>query len=278
MEVQAPSRDHTSENFPVASWLLPKESRPHVIAFYRFARAADDIADGTEGTVTEKCDRLDRMLGVLDGAEPANGQEQAAARLVESLAQTGVTDQYARHVLQAFRRDAENPRCRTWSDLMLYCRFSAAPVGRFLIDTTGEDAAAYPASDALCAALQVLNHLQDCGDDRRNIDRVYIPTDWLASEGASVNDLDGDRASPALRQVLDRCLDGVDVLLTQAAPLSGLLGHSRLRYDAAVIYEIAGRLTTRLRREDPLAGRVSLGKAERAVCLARGLVRGLRHR
>ncbi|MEM7121235.1 MAG: squalene synthase HpnC [Pseudomonadota bacterium] len=278
MEVQAPSRDHTSENFPVASWLLPKESRPHVMAFYRFARAADDIADGTGGTDVEKCTRLDRMLAVLDGAEPADGPEQAAAQLVESLAQTGVTDQYARHVLQAFRRDAENPRCRTWSDLMLYCRYSAAPVGRFLIDTTGEDAAAYPASDALCAALQVLNHLQDCGDDRRRIDRVYIPTDWLAAEGASVEDLESDRASPALRKVLDRCLDGVDVLLAQATPLSGLLGHSRLRYDAAVIHAIACRLRNRLRRGDPLAHRIALTKSERAVCLARGLLRGLRQR
>ena len=278
MEVQAPSRDHTSENFPVASWLLPKESRPHVLAFYRFARAADDIADGTERTVAEKCDHLDRMLGVLDGAAPASGPEQAAARLVESLAQTGVTDQYARQVLQAFRRDAENPRCRTWSDLMLYCRYSAAPVGRLLIDTTGEDAAAYPASDALCAALQVLNHMQDCGDDRRRIDRVYIPTDWLASEGASVEDLDNNQASPGLRKVLDRCLDGVDVLLTQAAPLSRLLGRSRLRYDAAVIYEIACRLTQRLRRSDPLARRIALSKPERGICLVRGLVRGLQHR
>lgn len=278
MEVQAPSRDHTSENFPVASWLLPKESRPHVLAFYRFARAADDIADGTDGTVAEKCAGLDGMLGVLDGAEPTNGPEQMAARLVESLAQTGVTDQYARHVLQAFRRDAENPRCRTWSDLMLYCRYSAAPVGRFLIDTTGEDAAAYPASDALCAALQVLNHLQDCGDDRRRIDRVYIPTDWLASEGASVDDLDSGRASPDLRKVLDRCLDGVDVLLSQAAPLSGLLGRSRLRYDAAVIHEIARRLATRLRRGDPLARRIALSKSERAICLTRGLMRGWLHR
>lgn len=278
MEVQAPSRDHTSENFPVASWLLPKESRPHVMAFYRFARAADDIADGTAGTAAEKCARLDRMLAVLDGAEAADGAEQAAARLMESLAQTGVTDQHARHILQAFRRDAENPRCRTWSDLMLYCRYSAAPVGRFLIDTTGEDAAAYPASDALCAALQVLNHLQDCGDDRRRIDRVYIPTDWLASEGASVEDLDGDRASPGLRKALDRCLDGVDVLLTQAAPLSGLLHRGRLRYDAAVIYEIARRLASRLRRGDPLARRIALSKPERALCLARGLTRGLLHR
>ena len=104
----------------------------------------------------------------------------------ESLAATGVTAEHCHDVLQAFRLDAVKLRYRDWDDLMEYCRYSASPVGRQLLDLHGESRATWRASDALCSALQVLNHLQDCVKDYHALDRVYIPLDALKAAGSSV--------------------------------------------------------------------------------------------
>src|SRR5262245_66269448 len=94
--------------------------------------------------------------------------------------------------------DVTKLRYRDWEDLIGYCTFSAMPVGRFVLDVHGESHATWPANDALCAALQIINHLQDCSKDYRNLNRVYIPLDALAQAGASVEELGGDRAGPQL--------------------------------------------------------------------------------
>ena len=273
---RAPHRDAKSENFPVASFLLPGAIRTHVLAFYRFARTADDIADAAGLSPAAKVTALDRLEAVLDGAVPSGPGEDAAAGYRASNRETGVSDRHGRDLLAAFRRDAANPRCADWADLMAYCRLSAASVGRFLIDLNGEDRAAYPPADALCSALQVLNHLQDLGDDLAELDRVYLPLDWLAAEGAAIEDLRCPALTPAMRRVVDRCLDATDDLLGEAAALPGALKRSRLRYEAAVILTIAERLSAALRKGDPLARRVALGKRERLSCLLRGLLRAWR--
>lgn len=269
-------RDANSENFPVASFLLPRRIRHHVLVFYRFARAADDIADAPGLSSAAKTAALDCLLAVLGGTAPSTEPEHAAAAHRASLQQTGVSDRHARDLLVAFRRDAENPRCADWGDLMDYCRLSAASVGRFLIELNGEDEAAWPAADALCTALQVLNHLQDLREDLIVLDRVYLPLDWIEAEGAAVEELRADALSPAMRRVVDRCLDATDDLLAVAAALPCRLVRSRLRYEAAVILAVAERLSRLLRRNDPLAGRVELGKVQRLTGLGHGLLRAWR--
>lgn len=255
MEKQ-PGKGAADENFPVGSWLLPAPLRPHVAAFYAFARTADDIADDPRLAPDEKVARLDRMgRAVTEGGDGGVGD-----RLRRSLAATGVPAAHALDLLDAFRQDAVQDRYPGWDALMDYCDRSAAPVGRFLLDLHGERPALRPAADALCAALQVLNHLQDCGQDRRTLDRVYLPLDWLEEAGATVHDLDADAASPGLRRVIDRCLDGTDALLTRSAPLAGSMASRRLALETAVIQRIAERLSAALRRGDPLATRVRLGR------------------
>src|SRR5438309_5345341 len=186
--VETPSgKWRSSENFPVGSFLIRRDLRVHVHAFYRFARNADDIADNPALTADDKIARLDRMAAVLDGA---SGEDSpAAAAMRESLLETGVTAEHCHDVLRAFRLDAVKLRYGDWDDLMGYCRYSAAPVGRQLLDLHGESRATWPASDALCAALQVLNHLQDCAADYQALDRVYVPLDALEAEGLRVDAL-----------------------------------------------------------------------------------------
>jgi squalene synthase HpnC len=277
--IETPSgKDAAGENFPVGSFLLPRALRPHVAAFYAFARAADDIADNPALEPDDKIARLNRMAQTLEGGHGGAGAPAKALRMRESLAATGVSPSHCLDLLDAFRQDAVRRRYGDWDDLMDYCNRSAAPVGRYLMDLHGEDKAPWPAADALCNALQVLNHLQDCGADYREMDRVYIPEPWLAAEGLGADALSGAAASPSLRRVLDRLLDGVAELLNTAAPLAGRMNSRRLAMETAAIQAIARKLAARLGRHDPLAGRVKLGRAAHAACMVEGAWRGLLRR
>ena len=261
------------ENFPVGSMLIARRLRPHVMRYYTFARAADDIADNPSLAPNEKVRRLDAFeAGLATGATAP----EAATHLRDSLAATGVPDRHARDLLAAFRQDATKLRYANWGELLDYCALSAHPVGRYLLDLHGEVAATHGPGDALCAALQVLNHLQDCGEDRHDLDRVYLPGDWMAEAGVDVTALDATAASPGLRRVIDRCLDGCDRLLDRSEPLAGVIRARRLAAEVAVIQRLARRLAARLRREDPLAGRVKHSRLDLVAGLMAGLGRLVR--
>ncbi len=253
-------KDKADENFPVGSLLIRKDLREHVHAYYAFARNADDIADSATLSPSDKIARLNAMEEVLTGAREDGAP--SAARLRASLAQSGVTAIHARELLVAFRQDAVQNRYADWASLMDYCRYSAAPVGRYMLDLHGEDKATWPASDALCASLQVLNHLQDCAGDLRSLDRCYIPQDMLAKAGLTTDDLARPETTPALRAVFNQMLDLTDGLNAAAAALPDLVRARRLRVEVAIITRLARRLTTRLRHGDPLASRVKLTKLD----------------
>jgi farnesyl-diphosphate farnesyltransferase len=273
--VETPSgKGRGGENFPVGSWLIRRDLRPHVHAFYRFARNADDIADNPELTPEDKLRRLDRMAEILEGAPGSDSPAASAMRA--SLAETRTTAQHCHDLLKAFRLDAIKSRYRDWDDLMAYCRYSAAPVGRQLLDLHGESRDTWPPSDALCAALQVLNHLQDCAADYRALDRIYVPLAALAAVGLTVEALSAPAASPALRRALDMLLDRTEALILEARELPGRVAARGLRWESAVIVALAARLAGRLRRGDPLATRVKLTGGDFAVSFLTGIF--ARHR
>jgi squalene synthase HpnC len=262
--VETPSgKWRSGENFPVGSLLIRSGLRVHVHAFYRFARNADDIADNPELSADDKIRRLDRMAEILDGAPGRDSPAAAAMR--QSLIETRVSAQHCHDVLRAFRLDATKLRYRDWDDLMAYCRYSASPVGRQLLDLHGESREAWSASDALCSALQVLNHLQDCADDYRRLDRVYLPISDLAAEGIGVEALAAPASCPGLRRVIDGMLDHTDALVEIARGLPAQIASFGLRRESAVIVGLAVRLRRRLRRGDPLAARVELRTSD---CIA----------
>lgn len=273
--VETPSgKWRRAENFPVGSRLIRRDLRPHVHAFYRFARNADDIADNPALSPADKVCRLDRMAAILDGAP--GGDSPSATAMRESLAETGTTAQHCHDVLHAFRLDATKLRYCDWNDLMAYCRYSASPVGRQLLDLHGESRKTWPASDALCSALQVLNHLQDCTDDYRLLDRVYLPMTELAAEGIGVESLAARASSPKLRRVLDSMLDRTDTLVATARGLPPRVLSCGLRWESAVIVELARRLLRRLRCNDPLANRVRLQKSDFMAAFVVGVLQGFR--
>jgi len=266
------SRTATTENFPVASFLIAPAHRPTVLAFYRFAREADDVADDPALEGDAKTAKLEAFDQALQGsADPPESAQTLRGLLLDR----GLSLDHPRHLLQAFLADARGRPCRSWSDLIAYCRFSAAPVGRFLLDLHRQDRAAWPASDALCTSLQILNHLQDAKQDWADLRRLYVPRDWLVQANLSERDLLAERMSPALRGVYDRVLDRVDELNLQARPLVRAIADRRLRMEAAGIHVIALHLAKRLRRLDPLAARVAPTRLGKATALVRALAAGL---
>ncbi len=282
---QDPTKGPGDENFPVASKLIPARFRHTILAFYRFVRLADDIADApglAPETKTAWLEALDAALErgrADDAAPPPPGLDAAiiecAYRTRKIFDDAGLTPLHARHLLQAFRQDAVKLRYRDWNELLTYCRYSAAPVGRMLFDVHGEDKSGWPASEALCASLQILNHLQDCKSDYEELDRVYLPEPWFTDEGITVEALADQQASAELRRVLDRTLEGVHRLNGQAQPLIGHIRHISLRIEAAIIVTIAELLAAKLGRCDPIAQRVELSWWERLRAGIKGLARGL---
>lgn len=254
-----PGKGAGDENFPVGSWLISARLRPTVMAYYAVARATDDIADDPALAPDVKIARLERFQAALEGRLDAP-EVVEAVRARQAMLAAGVPMEHALRLLEAFKRDAVKRRYGSWDDLLGYCTDSANPVGRFLLDLHREDQSGVPASDALCTALQVINHLQDCGEDYRALDRIYLPGDWMAAEAVAAGDLAASAAGPGLRRVLDRCLDRVDGLLAVARPLPQHLRSTRLALEAAAILRLAGMLAAALRTHDPLAGRVGLSR------------------
>ncbi len=274
--METPSgKDVAYENFPVGSWLLPAAVRPHIAAFYAFARAADDIADNPKLNAEEKVRRLDAFKDALTGKIDDEVALAKAVAMRRSLAETGTTARHCLDLLAAFKQDAIKARYADWGELIGYCELSAAPVGRYLLDLHDGSSDGYGPSDALCIALQIINHLQDCGEDYTEIDRVYLPQDWLAAQGADISDLGGSATSPALRKVQEQALDGVDRLLDKAEALPRGLRSRRLAMESGAIIRIARRLSRLLRRNDPLARRVELSKSEFLLACCRGAVGSL---
>ena len=253
-------KDRGDENFPVGSALIRADLRAHVHAYYAFARNADDIADSAELAPADKIARLDVMQDVLLGRRDHGSP--SSLKLRASLAETGVTTAHATDLLVAFRQDATKHRYASWDELYDYCVHSAMPVGRYVLDVHGEASATRAPSDALCASLQVLNHLQDCAKDLSAIGRCYLPADLMERFGTGIPDLAGQRETAGLRRVFDTLLDRVDTLNKAAAELPGRTRDRRLRLEIAIIVGMAHRLARRLREADPIAGRVKLTKGD----------------
>ena len=251
-------KGHRDENFPVASRLIHPRHRAPILAFYEFVRTADDIADHSALAPQEKLALLERLEATLLGK---SNDDPVGVTLRSQLAARQLSSRHAQDLLAAFRLDVTKLRYRDWDDLIGYCTYSAMPVGRFVLDVHGESRATWPANDALCAALQIINHLQDCGKDYRQLDRVYIPLDAFAETGASVDELGADRASASLLECIHRLASRTGALLRDSKLFSASIEDTRLALEVAVIQTFAERLVRLLAQRDPLSERVHLSKA-----------------
>ena len=255
-------KTHRDENFPVASFLIAPKHRAPVLAFYNFVRAADDVADNASTPPEEKLVLLEQMRASL--VDEDNSVPQGVALRVV-LEERNLSPVHALDLLEAFRRDCTKLRYQGWDDLIDYCRYSAMPVGRFVLDVHGEDTGLWPANDALCAALQVINHLQDCAKDYRELNRVYIPEPMLAKAGIGAQALGEDKANPALAGVICGLARDNAALLETSRPFARGIKDGRLALEVDLIQTLADDLNSLLMNRDPLSEAVHHSKMDVAA-------------
>jgi hydroxysqualene synthase len=265
-------KGHRDENFPVASHLVHPRFRAPILAFYEFVRVADDIADHADLAPERKLALLDRLEGSLLGR---NDDDPEGVRLRAVLAERSLTSRHAQDLLDAFRLDVTKLRYADWDELMHYCSLSAMPVGRYVLDVHGESRATWPASDAICAALQIINHIQDCRNDFRDLDRVYVPLDYMALAGTNVQALDAPRASPELLACLHKLAARTAGLLRDGWPLPDQIRDFRLSLEISVIHRLAWSLVHTLMARDPLHDKVHLKSLGFAAVGMLGVLYGL---
>jgi squalene synthase HpnC len=262
----------STENFPVALRLLPRRPRSHLARVYQYARFVDDIGDEAPGDRLALLDRIESDVRAL----PAGGATlPPVAALAAVIDECAVPIEPFLDLVQANRVDQQVSRYETFDDLLDYCRLSAAPVGRIVLHIAGaatEQNIAY--SDAVCAALQVLEHCQDVGEDARAA-RVYLPAEDLRAAGVPDADLTARATSPRLRRVIAKQVDRADALFVTGRPLIGRLrGWSRV---AVAGYLAGGQATSsalHVADFDALAAPIRPGKARIIWRATRLMVRG----
>lgn len=249
------------ENFPVASWLMPRGARPHVAAIYAFARIADDFADEGQRPPVERLELLDTWQQRLDAAaqgtvaQTGNAQHDAVfMALAETLrgfsrADSGLMYALLSDLLSAFRQDVTTTRYETWDAVLDYCRRSANPVGRLMLLVTGNnDSARARQSDAVCTALQLTNFWQDLARDWAN-GRLYVPLDIVCAHGARLDDLDKTRWTPEWRAALRDVGDRTRALFAAGRPVADAV-RGRLRLELRATWLGGHRILDRLAEAD----------------------------
>lgn len=267
------------ENFPVASRLLPKATRPHIAAIYAFARIADDFAD--EGTRTPEA-RLEllgdwqrRLDEALAGQVPSSDESDAAAiflALSDTIGRFGLERSLFDDLLDAFRQDVRVTRYENWNDLLDYCRRSANPVGRLVLRIAGYRSAQLDAhSDSVCTALQLTNFWQDIEVDLKK-GRLYVPLSVVRDTGADIEDLRRARFTPAWASALECAAAETRRHFENGRGVADLVS-GRLRWELRATWLGGTRILDRLARQhfDVFKSRPTLGWADAGVIAVRTL-------
>ena len=228
------ARKARNENFPVASHLLPRDVRASLMAIYGFARLADDLGDEAEG---DRLALLDWLESELDRAAAASATHPVLRQLTPVIRGLDLNVDPFRCLIEANRMDQRITRYRSFADLVDYCMLSAAPVGRLVLDVFGVSTAERIAlSDKVCTGLQIVEHLQDVGEDARR-GRIYLPAEDMERFGCTEADLLGTDSSPALRRLVAMEVSRARALLAAGVPLAATL---RFRPRTAVVGFAAG--------------------------------------
>jgi squalene synthase HpnC len=208
------------ENFPVASWLLPRRLRRPLEAIYRFARSADDIADEGDTPATERLTQLAAYRTELDRIERGDTPtDPIFGPLAKAIRTHAIPLAPLRDLLSAFAQDVEKKRYANFGEVMDYCRRSANPVGRLVLHLYGDHDPRHLAySDAICSSLQLINFLQDIAVDYRK-DRIYLPQDELAAQHVSETQIAQGDTRGLWRMMMYKQIERTRKLLQAGAPL-----------------------------------------------------------
>jgi squalene synthase HpnC len=254
------------ENFPVASRVLPRRVRAHLLAIYGFARLVDQLGDEGAG---DRLQALDELEDDLDRAFEGCAHHPLLQRLSQTIAECSLTREPFVRLIDANRMDQRVSAYETWQELRGYCALSADPVGELVLTVFGvatPERVAY--SDSICTGLQLIEHSQDVAEDFR-AGRVYLPAEDLRRFGCEIAALSDDHAGEPLRAVIAFEVARARGLFAEGSPLIGEL-HGRARFAVAAF--LAGGLAAaeaiERARFDVLQGAPGAGGARRLVALA----------
>jgi squalene synthase HpnC len=267
-----------SENFPVASRVLPRRVREHLIALYGFARLADELGDAVvagavgAGGPPDKLAALDWLEGELERVYAGQARHPLLVRLQRTVGACALPRESFLRLIEANRVDQRVARYETWEQLLGYCHLSADPVGELVLGVFG---AATPErvalSDRICTALQLAEHWQDVAEDLR-AGRIYLPAEDLGRFGCTEHDLDQPIAAWPVKGLIAFEVARTRELLREGAPLIGTL-RGRERFAVATFVSGAGAALGAIERAgyDVLGGPPQAGRVRRVVALARTL-------
>ena len=266
-------KSYSDENFPVASFLMTKKIRSIVRVFYFFARMADDIADHQKLSSNQKKKILLFFDNAISKSKKTNNK--ILDKMIAKFKELPSGKKYSRNLLKAFMMDASNKKYKNWNDLLYYCKFSANPVGRFVIDAVNERKnieKIYEASDSLCTALQIINHIQDCKKDFRQLNRVYIPDSFFKKYSLDKKTLRKSKSIENFERLKIEIVD--NVLLSLRKTKLGLreIQSWRLRKETLIILNIAKRLCNLLKINDPLEKQIKLSRIDFIFCFFKGIM------
>ncbi len=266
-------KSYSDENFPVASFLMTKKIRSIVRVFYFFARMADDIADHQKLSSNQKKKILLFFDNAISKSKKTNNK--VLDKMIARFKELPSGKKYSRNLLKAFMMDASNKKYKNWNDLLYYCKFSANPVGRFVIDAVNERKnieKIYEASDSLCTALQIINHIQDCKKDFKELNRVYIPESFFKKYSVDKKILRKSKSIESFERLKIEIVD--NVLLSLRKTKLGLreIQSWRLRKETLIILNIAKRLCNLLKIRDPLEKQIKLSRIDFIFCFFKGIM------
>ena len=246
-------RNDKKENFPVAFFLMPKKIRTVISDYYAVARMADDIADSPALSQSEKLEKLEEL---------ERGKYLSSQKLYESFSQHNLSPALVTDLFVAFRKDAQNDKYETWAELVNYCKYSAVPVGRFMLAAFNENPAAQLSSNSLCTALQLINHLQDIKNDAMTLQRIYLPQDLMIKHGVSDADLTTEISSSGLKNLINELLGNIRNLLKDAENMPQMISSHSLRMDVFIILSLAKALVKKIETGDVLFRNIKLSRVD----------------
>lgn len=259
------------ENFPVGSIFLKKDLRRTVWAYYNFARCADDVADNKVLSKDDKLEILNAMEAILK--EESNAKQPSCASLLSEIMHARKLQRLtAYELLTAFKWDSIGKEYFDWEDLLTYCRYSASPVGRFMLDLHGETYLLYNYSDSLCSALQILNHIQDIKEDYLNLDRIYIPKSFMIEFNVNIEDLKAKKSTKGLQKAINKMLYNIERMLLESRLILKLIKDKRLKTEILLIFILAQRLLKKLKKADPIKNKVKLSKLDWILAIFKTII------
>lgn len=246
------------ENFPVASRLFRSDLRDVITLYYNFARTCDDIADSKNLSRKDKISKLRDTENSLFN----KGKNKQAKALRELFIKEKLDFSLATDLLIAFKRDAENTHYKTWAQLLDYCKYSAEPVGRFMLAIHDENPSTYLPAAALCAVLQLTNHIQDLHDDVCILNRIYLPDELLKKHRVSKKSLYASKSTKSLQNLINDVLNRSTALLKDARVLPSIVKNKRLKLYLCITLSLTDILLNKLYNNDVLMYKVKLSKVD----------------